>query len=191
MQYGYHADGGVIDNIPINVTEGEFVMNKDAVQRHGVQYMEQLNKGRIPGFNRGGLVATGNVQYRQDGGQAQKSNNSFMSSLGDMMQTAGSVLSLDPSNLSDILTTFEGGFMNGLTEMITQFQSFTQSFTNLGNVFGGLKMEHNHNGNIDMNVQLTNIEAFKMSMSEHLMPKIAEMIAKGLKADADEFKPGP
>jgi hypothetical protein len=59
------ASGGVInagggtDNIPALLTGGEYVVNKRSVDRYGLGFMDNLNKGNLPGFNRGGLVGVG------------------------------------------------------------------------------------------------------------------------------------
>jgi len=48
------------------LTPGEFVMSRAAVKKHGTGFMNSVNRGKIPGFARGGSV--GGVQYRQNGG---------------------------------------------------------------------------------------------------------------------------
>lgn len=58
------AKGGSVDTVPAMLTPGEFVMSKKAVDKHGVGFMNHLNKGgKIKGFNRGGVV------YKQGGGE--------------------------------------------------------------------------------------------------------------------------
>ena len=64
----YRATGGGVsgaDTIPAMLTPGEFVMSAGAVRQHGVGAMRSLNKGQVPGFNRGGMV--GGVAYRSAG----------------------------------------------------------------------------------------------------------------------------
>ena len=53
--------GGVVDDVPALLTGGEFVMKKSAVQRYGVDFMNKLNAGSVPGFNRGGSVFSFNT----------------------------------------------------------------------------------------------------------------------------------
>jgi hypothetical protein len=60
------ARGGSVDSVPAMLTPGEFVMSASAVKKHGTGFMNSVNKGKIPGFARGGSV--GGVQYRQNGG---------------------------------------------------------------------------------------------------------------------------
>ena len=50
---------GVKDDVPALLTGGEFVMRKSAVQKFGPRFMESLNSGNIPMFNRGGLFTPG------------------------------------------------------------------------------------------------------------------------------------
>ena len=51
------ASGGSIDSIPAMLTPGEYVMNSNAVSKHGKAFMDHLNRGgEVPGFNTGGFV---------------------------------------------------------------------------------------------------------------------------------------
>ena len=50
---------GVRDDVPALLTGGEFVMRRSAVQKFGPRFMESLNSGTIPMFNRGGLFTPG------------------------------------------------------------------------------------------------------------------------------------
>jgi TP901 family phage tail tape measure protein len=63
---GFFARGGSVDSVPAMLTPGEFVMSRAAVKKHGTGFMNSVNRGKIPGFARGGSV--GGVQYRQNGG---------------------------------------------------------------------------------------------------------------------------
>ncbi len=54
------------DSVPILATPGEFIFNKQAVERIGVPALRRANQtGRLPGFNRGGLMG---VQQFAGGG---------------------------------------------------------------------------------------------------------------------------
>ncbi len=63
---GAFADGGMItgpgtgksDSILAKVSNGEFVMTADAVNRMGPDFFESINKGRMPAFADGGLVGS-------------------------------------------------------------------------------------------------------------------------------------
>ena len=120
------AGGGHVDSVPAMLTPGEFVMSKGAVQRHGVGFMKNLNQGRVPGFRRGGLVATGNVQYKQDGGAVG----------------GGGVISLDPSRVQGVLDNFNSAFGMNLDRVVSMFSGFGDSLSQLVASFGGMTMTH-------------------------------------------------
>lgn len=48
---------GKSDSIPANLSNGEFVLQKRAVDMLGIGFLNRLNKGEIPSFNNGGYVA--------------------------------------------------------------------------------------------------------------------------------------
>jgi hypothetical protein len=179
-----YADGGSIpsssDTVPAMLTPGEFVMSREAVQSHGVGYMKQLNKGHVPGFNRGGVVGRGNVQYRQDGG--------LMSS---MVQGAGAMLGLDTSDLSGILEGFQGGLISGLDGVVKQFTGVEGAFTNLAATFSNLTMQHSFSGDMTLAFNITNADAIKNAVADAITPKITEIITNELDVRLDkDFKVG-
>ena len=50
-----YSNGG---NVPAMVTNGEYVMGRDAVKRYGGGFMHRLNAGgEIPGYNAGGDIS--------------------------------------------------------------------------------------------------------------------------------------
>jgi hypothetical protein len=54
------AEGGSIrDNVPAMLMGGEYVINRDAVDKLGVDFFDKLNRGEIPRFQTGGLVPGG------------------------------------------------------------------------------------------------------------------------------------
>lgn len=48
--------GGEKDNVPALLMEGEYVINKDAVNSYGSSFFDKLNSGSIPKFAEGGMV---------------------------------------------------------------------------------------------------------------------------------------
>ena len=59
-----NATGGFTsrDNVPAMLMGGEYVVNKDTVNRYGKNFFDQLNSGRVRGYAEGGLVGgTGGV----------------------------------------------------------------------------------------------------------------------------------
>jgi TP901 family phage tail tape measure protein len=52
------AEGGMAqDDVPALLMNGEYVVNKDTVQKYGSTFFEKLNKGQISKFAQGGLVS--------------------------------------------------------------------------------------------------------------------------------------
>jgi len=166
----YRNEGGGIfqsqgsDTVPAMLTPGEFVMRKSAVDKLGIGYMRQLNRGHIPGFKRGGLIGTGGVQYKQEGGQ-----------IG-----GGGGLMIDPSNLSDILQDFDSRFIAGLDGVISQLAGFTTSFQSLNDTFSNLSMQHTFSGDMTLAFNITNADAIKNAVADAVTPKIAEIISQEL-----------
>ena len=167
---------GTSDTVPAMLTPGEFVMSREAVQSHGVGYMKNLNRGRVPGFRRGGVVGHGNVQYRQEGGQI--GNN------------AGGILGLDTSNLSSILDNFNSDLMSGLDNVVSKFTGFSESFTLLSQSFSNLKMQHSFTGDMTLAFNITNADAIKNAVATGITPKIVELITSQLKTELNRFTAG-
>jgi hypothetical protein len=187
-----YADGGSIpsssDTVPAMLTPGEFVMSREAVQSHGVGYMKQLNKGHVPGFNRGGVVGTGNVSYLNGGSKDAVSGGGLMSS---MLQGAGAMLGLDTSDLSGILEGFQGGLISGLDGVVKQFTGVEGAFTNLAATFSNLTMQHSFSGDMTLAFNITNADAIKNAVADAITPKITEIINNELDVRLDkDFKLG-
>tara|TARA_Y100000992_G_C21255937_1_gene488518 strand:- start:1373 stop:1813 length:441 start_codon:yes stop_codon:yes gene_type:complete len=85
------------------LTPGEFVMSTAAVKKHGTGFMKQVNRGKVPGFARGGSVA--GVQYRQNGGGIFGGRNALMEALDNVSQ-AMSAFNTVANALQDIATQF-------------------------------------------------------------------------------------
>lgn len=102
------ARGGSVDSVPAMLTPGEFVMNPSAVKKHGTGFMNAVNRGKVPGFARGGSV--GGVQYRQNGG--------ILSSMGSGLM----------EGISSALSSFEG-IANILSSVASVFSDMSISHT--------------------------------------------------------------
>jgi Phage-related minor tail protein len=93
----YLAKGGSpkgTDTVPAMLTPGEFVMKKEAVDKHGTDFMEKLNKGgEVPGFATGGLV-----NYFRNGGKTAGDSNGRQRTVADVRASQFS----DPKNKSKI-----------------------------------------------------------------------------------------
>jgi hypothetical protein len=62
---GKFAGGGRSpDDIPALLTGGEYVVRKGMVDKYGLQFFENLNRGQISTFNRGGYVTPGSITDR-------------------------------------------------------------------------------------------------------------------------------
>ena len=155
------ANGGQADTVPAMLTPGEFVMSKNAVQQHGMGYMKNLNKGRIPGFNRGGVVGRGNVQYKYDGGE---------------VGGGGGVMSIDPTRLQGVLDTFNTSFSASLDKIVGPFASVSDSLGRIADAFGSMHMTHEFTGRITMNVNIANKDAIIAEVKKGIMPGISELI---------------
>lgn len=96
---GGSVDGpgtGTSDSIPAMLSNGEYVLNAQAVDRLGVPFLNGLNTGRLRGFASGGLVGSGGVagykaERGSNGGQVQNVNLSM------------NVSAMDASSFSDFL----------------------------------------------------------------------------------------
>lgn len=100
---GGSVDGpgtGTSDSVPAMLSNGEYVLNAQAVDRLGVPFLNGLNTGRLRGFASGGLVGSGGVAgYKAEGGsnsgQVQSVNLSMnvsamdASSFGDFLNRGG------------------------------------------------------------------------------------------------------
>ena len=91
---------GTSDSIPAMLSNGEYVLNAQAVDRLGVPFLNGLNTGRFKGFASGGLVGSGGVagykaERGSNGGQVQSVNLSMnisaidASSFGDFLDRGG------------------------------------------------------------------------------------------------------
>lgn len=63
------AGSGTSDSIPAWLSNGEFVMRAEAVQRIGVGALNALNEGRMPGYASGGLVSPRLPSFSAGGGR--------------------------------------------------------------------------------------------------------------------------
>ena len=166
------AGGGHVDSVPAMLTPGEFVMSKGAVQRHGVGFMKNLNQGRVPGFRRGGLVATGNVQYKQDGGAVG----------------GGGVISLDPSRVQGVLDNFNSAFGMNLDRVVSMFSGFGDSLSQLVASFGGMTMTHTVQVEGLISLGGLNVEAIKEELSTAIGTMVAIQGSQTRDLQANEFK---
>ena len=170
---GGSINGGM-DSVPAMLTPGEFVMSREAVAKHGVGYMKNLNMGKATGFRRGGVVGTGNVQYKANGG-----------SVGD-----GGGMMIDPSLLSGVLDTFSQNFSASIDRIAGPMANLAASLENIANAFSGLTMTHVFSGEIGLAVNVSNKDAIIAAVSEGITPMISQLITRQLNAQENNFKAG-
>lgn len=86
---------GTSDSIPAMLSNGEYVLNAQAVDRLGVPFLNGLNTGRLRGFASGGLVGSGGAYNRPASVGSSSSSTSNSITLN--------VSALDASSFADFL----------------------------------------------------------------------------------------
>ena len=157
---GLAGGGGVAgtDYIPAMLTPGEFVMSAGAVRQHGVGAMKSLNKGQVPGFNRGGMV--GGAQYRKEGG--------IMSGIAGGLSN---MMGIDTKEITSTLDSFVGNFSGVLDVLTGAFSPITSAIQGLVSVFGnsdGFKWEHAHTGKVEIS-GMTNLSPESLQKIEDII----------------------
>ena len=173
------AQGGGVpgtDTVPAMLTPGEFVMNKAAVAQHGVGYMKSLNRGRIPGFNRGGVVGRGGVQYKKEGG-----------SIGG----GDGALSIDPRPLQNVLTTFNINFSLTLDKITGPFKNISLALLEVAKSFERVEFRHEFRGDIGLSVNISNKDAIIAAVSEGIVPSISALIERSIDENEKKLRSGP
>lgn len=95
---GGSVDGpgtGTSDSIPAMLSNGEYVLNAQAVDRLGVPFLNGLNTGRLRGFASGGLVGSGGAYNHPVNAASSSSSRSNSITLN--------VSALDASSFADFL----------------------------------------------------------------------------------------
>lgn len=95
---GGSVDGpgtGTSDSVPAMLSNGEYVLNAQAVDRLGVPFLNGLNTGRLRGFASGGLVGSGGAYNRPASVGSSSSSKSNSITLN--------VSALDASSFADFL----------------------------------------------------------------------------------------
>ncbi len=106
---GGEVDGdgtGTSDSIPAMLSNGEYVLNADAVDRLGVPFLNGLNTGRLMGFATGGLVGS-------SGGYKAESSASAGGAANRSVTL--NVSAIDASGFSDFLAR---GGMDSIKQML-------------------------------------------------------------------------
>lgn len=86
---------GTSDSVPAMLSNGEYVLNAQAVDRLGVPFLNGLNTGRLRGFASGGIVGSGGAYNRPASVASSSSSTSNSITLN--------VSALDASSFADFL----------------------------------------------------------------------------------------
>lgn len=113
-----NGDGtGTSDSIPAMLSNGEYVLNADAVDRLGVPFLNGLNTGRLMGFATGGLVGS-------SGGY--KAENSASAGGAANRSVTLNVSAIDASGFSDFLA--RGGMQVLKQAILDDNRNFNAAF---------------------------------------------------------------
>ena len=176
--------GGVsgMDSVPAMLTPGEFVMSPEAVKQHGVGYMKSLNRGRVPGFRRGGMVGRGNVAYRANGSSNPEAGG------------GGAILQLDTANIQSVLNEFNVNFGSHVDNMIANLGSFVFAATGLAeSINNGMDLRVSFSGDLSTAVKLDGdqTEHLKNAIADNILPKIEKVVSDKIDNKIQELKDNP
>lgn len=139
-----YASGGHVDTVPAMLTPGEFVMSKEAVGKHGMAFMNHLNRGgKIQGFAQGGPV------YREAGGGVP---------VGGGGTDFGAVANMMTGSMRSALSSL-GNIVNfdALNNLSSKFSNLVSTLGNIAGTMNGMNM--NHSVNIDGQVNIGGMNA--------------------------------
>jgi hypothetical protein len=170
----YRAGGGSIDRdtVPAMLTPGEFVMNKNAVDKHGMNFMDHLNRGgKVQGF------ATGGPVYRAVGGSMGGGNGGVsMSNVGVSIDL--SAISTTISNSIGAAFSKVGSLINpsAVTQIVSSFSSFIQSMNNMLSKVSGMQMTHTVNISGGISVTGINSQQIANVVSSAVTEEVANLV---------------
>ena len=167
----FFANGGAAggDTVPAMLTPGEFVMSKNAVSKYGTGFMQNLNKGKIQGFNKGGAV-----QYRQAG--------------GGIMNTMAQAVGLDTSKIEGVFSGFVDNFSSVFDNIMGPFNAVAESLRQMSESFGNFTMQHNVNVEGMISLGGLNVESIKNELSKSIGEMVADEVTKAMDSQNKTFK---
>jgi hypothetical protein len=171
----FFANGGAAaggDTVPAMLTPGEFVMNKGAVSKYGTAFMRNLNKGKVQGFNKGGMV-----QYRQNGGEALGSSAAGPQAMG-----------IDTSKIEGVFSSFVDNISSTFDNLVSPLNGVVQSLNQIAQSFGNFTMQHTVNVEGLINVGGLNVETLKNELSSSIGEMVASEVAKVMDNQNKTFK---
>lgn len=174
-----NTGGGVSgnDSVPAMLTPGEFVMSPEAVQKHGVGFMRNLNRGKAKGFRRGGLV--GGVAYRANGSSGAESGG-------------GAEITINPTLLQEVLNNFSATFTANVDNIVANFSLVSGAINGLIAQFSqGMTLNHVFSGDMTLAFSIQNADHLKNAIADAISPTITNIITTELdKRLNKDFKAG-
>jgi hypothetical protein len=171
---GRYANGGGVDTIPAMLTPGEFVMTKEAVEKHGVGFMNQLNQGgKIKGYAKGGVV------YRAGGGSSDSGGGGSTTSTVD--------INVDLASISNAIASSIKGAFSSIPDIINvdALNTLAGTFSNLAGRFDGLagalsNMQMTHNVNVTGTVSVAGLDNVKR-IAEAITDTVTDLVVNTVK----------
>jgi hypothetical protein len=158
----YNSGGKVSGNVPIMAQSGEFVMNRQAVQRNGIGSLTRMNQG-LPTFHKGGPV--GVAQYRQFGGKIGGGTSSGP-------QSSITV------NGSDAAKELNNAIITGGETVKQSWQALFDTVSEgLNSALSQVSTIPNQINATIAPVQIEGVNSFTEALAAQLVPKIIEQIA--------------
>jgi hypothetical protein len=106
IRKGYAKGGSPYkDNVPALLMDGEYVVNKDTVNRYGKGFFDSLNSGRINKFADGGSVGNQNAGLNQSETQSSVSNTNNINITVNIDKSSSVETSTANSQSNDKITT--------------------------------------------------------------------------------------
>ena len=164
----FRSEGGEIAAV---LQSGEFVMNRQAVQRNGIGMLSRMNQG-LPTFHSGGYVS-GATQYRQAGGRIFGRNSNGP-------QSAVTV------NGSDAAKELNNAIITGGETVKQSWQTLFDTVTEgLNSALGQISTIPNQINTTIAPIQIEGVNSFTDALTAQLVPKIIQQIAPLINANGD------
>tara|TARA_Y100000591_G_C21829039_1_gene698467 strand:- start:378 stop:2285 length:1908 start_codon:yes stop_codon:yes gene_type:complete len=166
----YFRNGGSNqDTVPAMLTPGEFVMNSNTVDKYGVGFMKSLNRGQVPGYNKGGPV------YRNQGS-------------GGREGTGGGMFAIDTGQIEGVFSGFIGGITDAFAGAISSFDPLITKMSDAAALFAnGFQFTHTVNVQGGLNLQGLNIELIKNELSQFIGEFVGQEVAAMIDQNNSRF----
>ena len=170
----YLAKGGSSeDTVPAMLTPGEFVMSKESVGKHGMAFMNHLNKGgTIKGYASGGSV--GEPIYRAAGGPASGGGDSTVNlnvDIGSISNAISSSIQRAFGSIGSIIN------LDSLNSLAATFSNLVQTLNGVAASVGNMNMTHQVNIGGEVNVNGINAK----NIAENIKMEVGNMIVQTVK----------